>query len=60
MSRIEERVDTPFVLAVAHQVLDHHDRGGTCQCCTPDGCRQTEWARDQIADHRARRAAGVR
>lgn len=56
MSRIEERADPPFVLAVARQTLDFHALGGTCQACTPDDCPQTAWALAEIAAHHAARA----
>lgn len=58
MSRVlDEPTDPAFVVAVAHQVLDHHAAGGTCQSCTADGCEQTVWALAEIAAHHARRAA---
>lgn len=55
MSRVEERADPPFVLAVARQVLDFHALGGTCQRCTAADCDQTVWALAEIAAHHARR-----
>lgn len=61
MSRNDEPVNPAFVVAVARQILDHHDKGGTCQRCTPADCDQTVWALQQIAEHHARRAGvGVR
>ena len=54
---LDEPINTPFVVAVARQILDHHARGGTCQRCTPDDCDQTAWALTQIAANHARRAA---
>lgn len=57
MSRIDEHISPAFTVAVAHQILDHHADGGTCQCCTPDDCPQTQWALEQVAAHHARRQA---
>ncbi len=57
MSRIDEPVDPATVYEVAGRVLDHHANGGTCQCCRPDDCPQTQWALEQVAKHHAQRAA---
>ena len=51
----EEVLPPAFTVAVAHQVLDHHDRGGTCDSCTGDDCEMTVWALEEIAKHHARR-----
>ena len=55
MSRIVEPADPATVYEVAGMVLDHHARGGTCQACTADDCKQTVWALAEIAAHHARR-----
>ncbi|HEY9416663.1 MAG TPA: hypothetical protein VIQ30_18050 [Pseudonocardia sp.] len=52
---IDELISPSFTVAVAHQVLDHHANGGTCQRCTAADCDQTARALEQIAANHARR-----
>ena len=59
MSRIEERIDVPFVVEVARMTIDSHDAGRRCQCCTDDGCEQDAWARQRLAEHRSTRARTI-
>jgi len=53
MSRLDEPVDPATVYEITGRILDHHNAGGTCQCCGPDDCPQTQWALVERAKHHA-------
>ncbi|MFI6332960.1 hypothetical protein ACIBBG_32225 [Micromonospora chersina] len=57
MSRLEERVDRPFVVEVASIVEAAHQprADGVCRrClyCTSAGCERMAWAAPILAEHR--------
>lgn len=59
MSRLDERIDRPFVVEIAAVVEAAHTTGRGCLDCTPQGCERMDWARPILAEHRARRAAAL-
>ena len=53
---MDDDLNPAFVVAVASTTVAAHDAGRRCQSCTDHGCEQDAWARQTIAEHRAKRA----